>query len=68
MQDDNPLWYDYAEPDPAPGRTLLVLAGLVSASMTTTMAVIRMYWMPDRLWQKIVVRFERRQKVRAKPH
>ena len=50
MQDDNPLWYDYAEPDEAHSRTLLVVAGLVSVSMNVVAAAIRICRMPKRLW------------------
>ena len=32
MQDDNPLWYDYTEPDEPPGKLLLALAGLFSVT------------------------------------
>ena len=50
MQDDNPLWYDYAEPDEAPSRTLLVIAGFVSVSVNIVAAAIRICRMPKRLW------------------
>ena len=50
MQADNPLWYDYAEPDEAPGRSLLVLAGLFGLVVSGVKAAVRAYWLPDRIW------------------
>ena len=67
MQDDNPLWYDYAEPDVAPSRTMLVLAGLLSISSSTVVTIVQLYKMPGWLWQKLAFKLGQRQEAGTKP-
>jgi hypothetical protein len=50
MQDDNPLWYDYADPDEPPSRTLLAVAALFGATVSAVKGGIWTYWLPDRIW------------------
>jgi hypothetical protein len=40
--DDNPLWYDYAEPEEPPGRMPRTLGGLFSLAMRATTASARL--------------------------
>ncbi|URD37883.1 hypothetical protein M6G65_05010 [Methylobacterium tardum] len=40
MHDDNPLWYDYAEPDEPHGKLLLALAGLFSVTASAVTALL----------------------------
>ncbi len=51
MLDDNPLWYDYDEPDEAPSRSLLVLAGLFDVMVAGANVAAQTYWLPDRAWR-----------------
>ena len=51
MKDDNPLWYDYAEPDEAPGRTLLIVAALFGATVSVVKGAIWTYGLPGRIWR-----------------
>ncbi|RYE91732.1 MAG: hypothetical protein EOO77_47780 [Oxalobacteraceae bacterium] len=67
MQDDNPLWCDYAEPDEAPCRTLLVLAGLVSIAMNIIAATIRVCRMSDQLWPLKPTQLAQTRRVRVEP-
>ena len=60
MHDDNPLWYDYAEPDEAPSAVLLVLAVVVGLPLAAAAATIWVYWLPDRLWRWAVDEITRR--------
>ena len=50
MQDDNPLWYDYAEPDEAPSRSFLALAFLFGAAVSSVRGASRVYGLPDLIW------------------
>jgi hypothetical protein len=52
MQHDNPLWYDYAEPDEAPSRTLLIVAALFGATVSAVKGGVWTYWLPDRIWRR----------------
>lgn len=65
MQDDHPLWYDHAEPEAVPSRTLLVLAGLFAATAETAARLARLYRAPDRLWRRTAGLARRRQGVGA---
>lgn len=47
MGDDNPLWYDYAEPAEPPGRMLLALVGLVSVMMSSAAKFATTIGRPD---------------------
>ena len=67
MQDDNPLWYDYAEPDVAPSRTMSVFANLLSVSSSAVVTILQLHKMPGRLWQKLACRFGQRQEAETKP-
>jgi hypothetical protein len=66
MHDDHPLWYDHAEPDEAPSRTLLALAGLFGAALHATASAVRLYWAPERLWRWTSGALARRQKIGAR--
>ncbi|GLS68103.1 hypothetical protein [Methylobacterium tardum] len=50
MHDDNPLWYDYAEPDEPPGKLLLALAGLFSVTASAVTAPARFRRVVQELW------------------
>ncbi len=50
MGDDNPLWYDYAEPAEPPGRVLLVAAGLFSVTARVGSACARLCRLAHDLW------------------
>ena len=54
MQADNPLWYDYAEPDVAPGWTLLVVSDLFGVVVSGVKVVGWAYLLPDRTWCRAV--------------
>lgn len=51
MQGDNPLWYDYVEPDEPPSRTLLVLAGLFNVILIVTTGTAQLFRAAIRLWR-----------------
>ncbi len=67
MQDDNPLWYDYAEPDEAPGRTLLIVAALFGATESAVIAGIWTYGLLSRIWRGAADALVRYRTVRM-PH
>jgi hypothetical protein len=48
--DDNPLWYDYAEPEEPPGRALLALAGLFSVAARVVSPCARLCRLAHDLW------------------
>ena len=50
MQADNPLWYDYAEPDEAPSRSILASAFLFDGAVSSVRGACRVYWLPDLIW------------------
>lgn len=54
MHDDNPLWYDHAEPDEEPGSFLKALAATFVGLVATASLVRRIYDLPDRLWLALV--------------
>lgn len=50
MQDDNPLWYDYTEPDEPPGKLLLALAGLFSVTESAVNVSAQLCRLAHELW------------------
>ncbi|WP_267428300.1 hypothetical protein [Methylobacterium sp. GC_Met_2] len=60
MHDDNPLWYDYAEPDEADSAVMLALAVLVGLLLAAATATVWVYWLPDRLYHWLVDETTRR--------
>ncbi len=50
MGDDNPLWYDYAEPAAPPGGVLLAVAGLFSVTARGGSAGVRLFRRAHELW------------------
>ncbi|MHC2107497.1 hypothetical protein [Methylobacterium sp. CM6246] len=63
MQDDNPLWYDYAEAETPPSRPLLLLASVLSLSLGVMLRAARAHEASHRLWSRIVARVSRRPKI-----
>ncbi|CAM2930763.1 MULTISPECIES: hypothetical protein [Methylobacterium] len=63
MQDDNPLWYDYAEAETAPSRPLLLLASVLSLSVGVMLRAARAYKASHRLWSRAAARMSRRPKI-----
>lgn len=66
MQDDNPLWYDYVEPDEAPSPALLASANLVNVALNAARAIVRVYMLPDRVWCRAADLLARHQMTRAR--
>ncbi|TXM64612.1 hypothetical protein FV226_26260 [Methylobacterium sp. WL12] len=51
MDENDPLWYDYAEPDEAPGLWLHALAGVFWVLASLIAVAKHVYGVPDRVWQ-----------------
>ena len=49
-RDSDPLWYDRAEPDEAPGPVLGAFATLYGLAAVGCATALRIYGLPDRLW------------------
>lgn len=65
MNDDNPLWYDHAEPDEAPGPILLSLAAAFPAMAGAGALVRWIVWLPDRAWvASVMIAVNAAQKMR----
>lgn len=52
MDENDPLWYDYAEPDEAPGLWLHALAGVFWVAASSIAMAWDVYRAPDRVWQR----------------
>lgn len=66
MHDDNPLWYDYVEPDEAPSLALLAGANLVNVALNGARATVRVYVLPDRIWCRAADLLARHRMTRAR--
>ncbi|TXM93083.1 hypothetical protein FV227_27260 [Methylobacterium sp. WL119] len=52
MDENDPLWYDRAEPDEPPGLWLHALAGVFWVLASSINVAKSVYRMPDRVWQR----------------
>ena len=52
LDENDPLWYDHAEPDEAPGLWLHALAVVFWVLASCINVATFVYRMPDRVWQK----------------
>lgn len=66
MHDDNPLWYDYVEPDEAPSQALLVSANLFNVALDGARAIVRVYVLPDQIWCRAADLLVRHKMIRAR--
>lgn len=66
MHDDNPLWYDYVEPNEAPSPALLASANLVNVALNAATAIVRVYVLPDRIWCRAADHLARHRMTRAR--
>ncbi|WP_455961479.1 hypothetical protein [Methylorubrum aminovorans] len=51
MDENDPLWYDYAEPDEPPDPWLHALAGVFWVLVSIISIAKHVYRLPDRVWQ-----------------
>lgn len=63
---DDPLWYDRAEADEPPGLMLNAVAYLFLLLLAACAIVVKLYWLPNRLWCGIAGWIERRRVALAK--
>jgi hypothetical protein len=52
LDENDPLWYDRAEPDEPPGLWLHASAGVFWVLASSLTVVRFVYRMPDRVWQR----------------
>jgi hypothetical protein len=63
---DDPLWYDRAEADEPPGLMLNAVAYLFLLLLAACAMVVKLYWLPNRLWCRIAGWIQRRRVASAK--
>ena len=59
----DPIWYDRAEPETAPGLVLNAAAYLFLWLVAGLMVVARLYWLPETIWGRISGHLRRRREM-----
>lgn len=63
---NDPLWYDRVGADEPPGFILDAAAHLVLLLLASFVALLKIYWYPDRLWFWTLSRIKQYQAARTK--